>query len=100
MNRLHLSVVVLGIATNTLGQGQMVFCNLGNSSTSPTATSSGLFWLSTGGAPSLINQDFNAALYAGTSSTGVPLLKTLLLSDGTAHGDAQGAGYFAEPVLT
>jgi hypothetical protein len=85
-----------GIAANALAQGQIVFDNFGSSSTSPTATSSGLFWLSTGGVPVLINQDFNAALYGGTNPTSLPLLITVLLSNGTGIGDNPSPGYFRE----
>lgn len=97
MKILRLSLLVMGIATNAVGQGQLDFDNLDNSNPSFTATSSGLFWLSTGGAPALINQDFNAALYGGTNSSNLPLLKTVLLGNGTGIGDNSSPGYFREP---
>ena len=97
MKILHLSLFVMGIATNALSQGQIVFDNFGGISASPTATSSGLFWISTGGAPALITQDFNAALYASTNPTSLPLLTTVLLSNGTGIGDNPSPGYFREP---
>src|SRR5438874_291455 len=92
-------IFLLAVADRAFGQGQIVFSNLQNTSTNPAATSGGLFWLSTAGTPSLINQDFNAALYGGTDSSNLPLLKMLLLSNGTGIGDNPLPGYFAEPAL-
>jgi len=65
----------------------------------PAATSAGLFWLSTGGTPFLINQDFNAALYGGTDLSSLPLLTTVLLSNGTGIGDNPSPGIFLEPAF-
>ena len=96
MKTLHLTVVLLVIATHAMG----VFCNGSNSNFDPMASSGGLVWLSTGGSPALITQDFNAALYAGTNAASLPLLQTLLLSNGSANHIYEGMpGYFAEPVL-
>jgi len=100
MKPFHFSLFVIGITTNAFAQGQIVFYNLGNESTSPTATSSGLFWISTAGTPVLINQDFNAALYAGTDSSNLSLLNIFLLSNGTAIGDNPFPGYFVDPTAT
>jgi hypothetical protein len=97
VKRLILSAVQIVIAANVFGQGQIVFDNLGNGNMSVTATSEGLFWISTGGNPVLIAQDFNAALYGGTDSSSLALLSTVLLSNGTGIGDNPFPGYFREP---
>src|SRR6266850_5548413 len=79
------------------GQGQLVLDNLANTSTSPSATANGLFWISTGGAPALIRQDFNAVFYAGADSANLSLIATFLLSNGSAVGDNQGVpGIFVD----
>src|SRR6478736_4827858 len=98
MKPFHFGLFVIGITTNAFAQGQIVFYNLGNKSNSPTATLSGLFWISTSTTPVLINQDFNAALYAGTDSSNLQLLNTVLLSNGTGIGDNPLPGYFLEPT--
>jgi len=87
MKRTFLAALLAGLSASAHGQGEILFANFDNTSTSPTATSNGLFWLSTNGNPVLINQDFNAALYAGTDPNRLALFTTLLLSDGTALGD-------------
>jgi len=93
-----LSVLLIGLSGNLYGQGQLVLNNIPNTSTSTSATSNGLFWLSTGGAPVLINQDFNAAFYAGTDSSSLSLISTILLNNGTGLGDnAGGPGTFGDP---
>src|SRR5438552_4949712 len=80
------------------GQGDIGLDNSFNTSTDPFATANGLFWTSTGGAPVLINQDFNAAFYVGATSNNLPLLRTFLLSDGTAaHDNFSGPGKFTDP---
>jgi len=90
-------IFLTATAIRSFGQGQLVFDNLSNGSTNTTATSSGVFWISTGGTPVLISQDFNAALYGGTDSSNLALLKTVLLSNGTGVGDSPFPGYFREP---
>jgi len=54
MKKLSVNIALVGIAASAYGQGQMVFDNIGNSSTNPAATANGLFWLSTSGTPVLI----------------------------------------------
>jgi len=97
MKTLHVSIFVMGVAASAFGQGQLGFDNLSNGNTSPTATSGGLFWLSTDGTPTLIHQEFNATLYGGTDSSSLALLTTVLLSNGTGIGDNPFPGYFKEP---
>jgi len=63
------------------------------------ATADGLFWLSRGGTPALINQDFNASFYGGITSNNLSLIKTFLLSDSTARGDNNfGPATFLDPT--
>jgi len=98
MKKLPLSGLVVWLTATACGQGQLILDNLANTSTNPFATSNGLFWLLTAGTPVLINQDFNAAFYAGTDSSSLSLLATFLLSNGTAIGDNSfGPGTFVDP---
>jgi len=98
MRKFFLIIVVTGFAVRAFCQGAITFDNINNTSMSPTATSAGLFWISTGGTLSLINQDFNAAFYGGADSASLSLLATFLLSDGTAAGDnSVGPGTFGDP---
>jgi len=99
MRKFFLIIVVTGFAVRGFCQGAVVVLdNLNNTSMSPTATSAGLFWLSTDGTLSLINQDFNAAFYGGVDSGSLSLLATFLLSDGTAVGvNSVGPGTFGDP---
>jgi|SRR5882724_11107096 len=90
------SALLIGVAITAYPQGQLVLDNLSNTSTSPIATANGLFWLSTGGAPVLIDQDFNAVFYAGTNSSSLSPIATFLISNGTAVGDHAGPGFFFE----
>src|SRR5436309_2032741 len=91
------SIFLIALAITAWGQGQVAFSNIQNGSPNPTATSDGLFWTSRSGAPALINQDFNAALYGGTNSSNLPLLSRLLLNNGSAIGDNPLPGYLIEP---
>jgi len=102
MKKLYLTIAATGVAVMAFCQGAVVALdNFGNSSTSPTASSDGLFWLSTDGIPSLINQDFNAAFYGGADSGSLSLLATFLLSDGTATGvNGVRPGTFVDPKGT
>ena len=92
-----LATMIAWVIQTAHGQGQLVLYNVSNSSTNPSAPRNGLFWLSTGGTPALINQDFNAAFYAGTDSSSLSPLATFLLANGTAVGDnAGGPGTFVD----
>jgi hypothetical protein len=85
------------LATCIYAQGEIILANVDNTSTDPFATANGLYWLSTGGTPVLIDQDFNAAFYAGADSSSLPLIATFLLSDGTAvHDNTYGPGTFIQ----
>ena len=102
MQKTHVLLGILaGLTATAYGQGQIQLSNFGNTSTDTAATSNGLLWLSTGGTPVLINQDFNASFYGGTGSTSLTLLATFLLSNGTAAGDNSfGPGTFVDLTAT
>jgi hypothetical protein len=98
MKKTIISCFVMGFTAAVYAQGCLILNNNANSSTDPYATSDGLFWLSTAGTPALIHQDFNAAFYAGTDSSNLSPLATLLLSNGTATGDNSfGPGTLVDP---
>src|SRR5947207_4098099 len=84
MKILILSGLLAGLPAKAYAQGHIALDNNANTSTSPTATANGLFFLSTGGVPEPISQDFNAAFYVGASSNSLALIRTFLLSDATA----------------
>src|SRR5215467_10022138 len=100
MKKLILSGLLFGVMFSAKPQGSFIYLdNIANNSPDPLATANGLFWLSTGGTPVLINQDFNAAFYGGGSSNSLSLIKTFLLSDGTASGaNGFGPGTFLDPT--
>jgi len=96
---LILSGFLAAFASSAHGQGQIALDNLFNTNPSPSATASGLFWLSTGGTPVLINEDFNAAFYGGVNSNSLSPIAAFFLTDGTAAGDhAGGPGTFVDPT--
>jgi hypothetical protein len=99
MKRITANVLLMGFALSVYPQGYVALDNVFNTGTNdPAATASGLFWISTGGAPVLINQDFNASFYAGVTSNSLPLIASFRLSDGTAiHDNAVGPGTFIDP---
>src|SRR5215467_1871191 len=99
MKKLILSGLLFGVMFSAKPQGSFIYLdNIANNSPDPLATANGLFWLSTGGTPVLINQDFNAAFYGGATSNNLSLLATFLLSDGTAsHDNAWAPGTFLDP---
>ena len=93
------TLIFLGFEAVAHAQGAVTLDNSNNSSPSPTATSNGLFWISTAGTPTLITGDFNAAFYGGTDPSKLALLATFLLSNGTAAGDNfWGPGTFSDPT--
>lgn len=102
INSLLLAVfAVLGAASSSRTNAQGVWLdNIWNTSADPAAGSNGQFWIQTNGTSLvLINQDFNAAFYAGATPTNLSLLATFLLSDGTATGDNwAGPGKFSDPM--
>ena len=90
-------LILPGLEAVVCAQGTIVLANLSNSSSSPSATTGGLFWISTAGTPALITNDFNAAFYGGTDSSSLSPLATFLLSNGTAAGDnVGGPGTFVD----
>ena len=96
MKAFVISAFVVGLAVGVYAQGFVYLDNFSNDNTNPLATANGLFWLSTGGTPALINQDFNAAFYGGATSNNLSLIKTFLLSDGI-H-DNPFPGIFLDPT--
>jgi hypothetical protein len=89
------AALATGLALTGFAQGVVVFDNSNNTSTDSAATSNGLFWIQTGGVATLLNQDVNAVLYGGATSTSLTPLVTLLLSNHTADGDLLlGGGIF------
>ena len=99
MKKTIILLLLVGFAAYGYSQGSVALDNLNNTSTNPTATASGLFWLSTGGTPVLISQDFNAAFYGGTDSSSLSPLATFLLNNGTAgHDNGFGPGTFLDPT--
>lgn len=75
INSLLLAVfAVLGAASSSRTNAQGVWLdNIWNTSADPAAGSNGQFWIQTNGTSLvLINQDFNAAFYAGATPT-IPL---------------------------
>jgi hypothetical protein len=97
MKKAALTILFAGLATSLFAQGEILLNNINNTSTDPFATANGLYWLSTGGTPALIDQDFNAAFYAGPDPSSLSLIATFLLSDGSANADNMWApGTFIE----
>jgi hypothetical protein len=91
--------LLMGFTAAVYAQCFIFLDNINNNSPDPLATANGLFWLSTGGTPALINQDFNAAFYGGSTSNSLSLIKTFLLSNGSASGvTAFGPGTFLDPT--
>ena len=86
------------VAVRVYAQGSIALDNNSNNSTSPAATANGLFWVSTGGTPFLINQDFNAAFYGGANSNSLAPIAVFLLSNGTATHDNPFPGLFSDPT--
>src|SRR6185503_18765286 len=85
---------LIGLAASAFAQGAININNISNSGTGPTATTGGLFWLSTDGcAPALITQDFNINFYGGSDANSLFLLKSLVNSGG---GGIVGPGMFLD----
>jgi hypothetical protein len=89
--------LVAALVLQARAQGNIIYANFLNSSTDPTASADGLVWTSAGGAPALINEDFNIAFYIGTTSQNLSLIDTALISNGTAVGDCREPGIFVIP---
>jgi len=101
MKKLLLSGLLVGLAASAFAQGQIALDNNGNTSTSPTATSNGLFFFDADGPggpvlPSLANTDFNVSFYGGSDASSLVLLRTFSGSS-AATGNLFGAGTFTDP---
>jgi len=97
MKAFFLSLPVIGIAAGAYAQGFVFLDNIHNTNYSPTATSSGLFFI----APCcnmvvLMNGDFNAAFYGGTDSANLQLIASFW--GPTAGTGGFGPGTFLDPT--
>ena len=94
MKKLFLSLSLTGITISAFAQGSLIAIdNNLNANASITATAGGLFFF--GVTP--IAQDFNLALYGGTDSTALTLIKSI--SGAAAVGaNAFGMGTFTDPT--
>jgi len=96
MKKLLLIGLVTVAAEAAHAQGAVALDNIYNTSISRSATANGLFFMDNGNGPHLINQDFNAAFYAGTDSANLTLIRSF--SGAAAAGDnAFGPGTFIDP---
>ena len=95
MKKLLTTGLLVGLAVSALAQGQINLANNSNTSTSPTATSNGLFFLDSGSGPVLINSDFNAAFYGGSDANSLVLLKTIA-GAGAVGVNGAGPGTFTD----
>jgi len=94
MKKLLTTGLLVGLAVSALAQGQINLDNNLNTSTSPTATSGGLFFLDNGSGPALITVDFNASFYGGSDAASLVLLKTI------AGANAAGVNAFGPGTFT
>jgi len=98
MKKLLLTGIFAGLAVGAYAQGAVALDNINNTSSSPTATASGLFFLRTGAAaPVLINQDFNIVFLAGTDSASLSVLASFVGS-AASGGNGFGPGTFLDPT--
>jgi hypothetical protein len=67
-------LAVLSLAGGSAEAGYIAPDWTSNSSTSPTATTNGLWWVNTGGGPTLLTFDVNAELLGGLTQSDVTLL--------------------------
>ena len=77
MKPLIVSAFLLGATTACHRQGYIELNNLENSNPSPVATSGGLVFIGLGVPSALIKQDFNFAVYGGTDSANLILIKSI-----------------------
>src|SRR5437763_962575 len=91
-----LAICLAVMAVNAHAQGLIAFDNVFNGNPSLTATSSGLFFIQCHGTWVPINEDFNVALYGGSDSASLPLIRSI--SGAAAIGDnATGLVTFIDP---
>jgi len=97
MKKLILSALTVGLAAGAFAQGSIVFIDNSSNTGAVGATSNGLFYEKVNGVVSLINQDFNLAVWGSATANG-PL--SLLTIDQTATPAVflmAGDGAFAGP---
>jgi hypothetical protein len=97
MKSFFLSLPVIGVTAGAYAQGFIFLDNINNTSTSPTATSSGLFFIDNAVGTVLINGDFNAAFYGGTDSANLQLIASFSGAAAVGTG-AFGPGTFLDPT--
>jgi hypothetical protein len=97
MKSFFLGLLVIGSATGAYAQGFVFLDNINNTSTSPSATSGGLFFINPAGGGLLSNGDLNAAFYGGTDSANLSLIASF--SGAAAAGSGGfGPGTFLDPT--
>jgi hypothetical protein len=67
-------LAALGLTVNSAHAGYTAMDWEYNTSTSPTATTNGLWWVNTGSGPTLLNFDVNAELLGGLTQSNIVLL--------------------------
>jgi hypothetical protein len=97
MKGFFLGLPVIGIAACAYAQGFIFLDNIDNTNTSPTATSSGLFFITEGAGPELITGDFNAVFYGGTDSAHLQLIASFWGASAAGSGGF-GPGTFLDPT--
>src|SRR5215471_5543815 len=97
MKKLILIALLSGFAAGAYAQGFIFLDNINNTSTSPSATSSGLFFLNPSGNPPLSTGDLNAAFYGGTDSANLQLIASFWGASAVGSG-AFGPGIFLDPT--
>jgi len=97
MKGFFLSLPMIGMAVGAYAQGFIFLDNINNTSTSPSATSSGLFFLNPSGNPPLSTGDLNAAFYGGTDSANLQLIASFWGASAVGSG-AFGPGFWLDPT--
>jgi len=97
MKKLILIALLSGFAAGAYAQGFIFLDNINNTSSSPSATSGGLFFINNGAAPTLYNGDFNAAFYGGTDSANLSLIASFSGAAAVGSGGF-GPGTFLDPT--
>jgi hypothetical protein len=97
MKTFLLSLFVVESAASAYAQGFIFLDNINNTSTSPSATSSGLFFLNPSGNPPLSTGDLNAAFYGGTDSANLQLIASFWGASAVGSG-AFGPGFWLDPT--
>jgi hypothetical protein len=101
MKKLILTGLLVGAVASAFAQGQVTLRNIFNSDTSPTATSNGLFFFQpVGGSPNLIQTDFNAVFYGGSSAANLGLLASFIGPNAVGVNAAGAGTFFSSTIAT